>query len=94
MRKIEKSKKLFPVPVEKEIRKVETISYKIKRIDSAKCMASSLSNLVDNPTEGIHKIKYKDRGCFLDYESVKYSLKYNINVHLAIKIIQSKLMKN
>ena len=34
-------------------------------------MATSLSNLVDNLTEGIHKIKCKDNDCFLEYESVK-----------------------
>ena len=34
-------------------------------------MATSLSNLIDNLTEGIHKIKYKDCDCFLEYESVK-----------------------
>ena len=34
-------------------------------------MASSLSNLVNNLTEGIHKIKRKDLDCFLEYESVK-----------------------
>ena len=37
-------------------------------------MASSLSNLVDNLTEGIHKIKCKDCDCFLEYESVKDNL--------------------
>ena len=37
-------------------------------------MASSLSNLVDNLTEGIHKIKCKDCDCFLEYESVKNNL--------------------
>ena len=37
-------------------------------------MASSLSNLVDNLTEGIHKIKCKDCYCFLEYESVKDNL--------------------
>ena len=35
---------------------VETISYKIKFIDSVRFMGTSLSNLVDNLTEGIHKI--------------------------------------
>ena len=37
-------------------------------------MASSLSNLVNNFVEGIHKIKCKDCGCFLEYESVKDNL--------------------
>ena len=40
-------------------------------------MASSLSNLVDNLAEGIHKIKCKDCGCFFKYGSVKdNSIKY------------------
>ena len=45
-----------------------------KVIDSAICMASSWSNLVDNLTEGIHKIKFEDCDCFLEYESVKENL--------------------
>ena len=36
------------------------ISHKIKFIDSARFMATSLSTLVDNLTEGIHKIRFKD----------------------------------
>ena len=56
--------KTFSVPGEKEIRKayengeenVTTISYKIKFIDSARFMASLLSNFVDNLAEGIQKI--------------------------------------
>ena len=36
---------------------VLTMFYKIKLIDSARFMVSSLSNLVDNVPEGIHKIK-------------------------------------
>ena len=40
-------------------------------------MASSLSNLVDNLTEGIRKIECKDCVCFLGCESVKgNSIKY------------------
>ena len=57
---------------------VDAISYKIKFIDSARFMASSLSNLIDNLTERIHKIESKDCDCFLEYESVKdNSIKYN-----------------
>ena len=37
-------------------------------------MPTSLSNLVENLTEGIHKSKCKDCDCFLEYESVKYTL--------------------
>ena len=37
-------------------------------------MASSLSNLVDNQTEGIDKIKWKGCGCFLEYKCVKGNL--------------------
>ena len=37
-------------------------------------MAGPLSNLVDNLTEEIYKIKYKDCDCFFEYESVKDNL--------------------
>ena len=53
---------------------VAPISYKIKFIDSARFIASSLSNLVDNFAEGIHKIKCKNCFCFLEYDSVKGNL--------------------
>ena len=56
LEKIKKSTKLISVPVKKGIIKIdkegyesiETILYKIKFIDSARFMASSLSNLVGN----------------------------------------------
>ena len=37
-------------------------------------MASSLSNLADNLTEGILKVNCKDCDCFLEYENVKDDL--------------------
>ena len=48
--------KPFSVPIEKEVTNIDnesvvTISYKIKFIDSARFMATSLSSLVDNLTK-------------------------------------------
>ena len=42
---------------------VATIFYKIKVTDSGRFTAISLSNLVDNLTERIHKIKWRDCDC-------------------------------
>ena len=78
--------KTFSVPIGKEVTNIDKngnenvvfISHKIKFIDSARFVASSLSHLVDNLAEGIHKVKCKDCDCFLEYESVKDNLvKYN-----------------
>ena len=52
----------------------QIISYKIKFIDSARFVANSLSSLVDNLAEGIHRIKFKNCDRFLEYESVKENL--------------------
>ena len=74
--------KPFSVSVEKEVTNIDkngnesavTIFYRIKFINSARFMASSLSNLVDNLAEVVHKTKCKDFDCFLEYESVKGNL--------------------
>ena len=79
--KYRKVQKIF-CSTEKEVTKIDkdgnesvaTISDKIKCIDSVIFMASSLSNLVDNLAEGIHKVKCKDFDYFLEYESVKDNL--------------------
>ena len=71
--------KKFSVSIEKEVTNIDkdgnestvNISYK-KSIDRARFMGSLLSNLVDNLTDRIHKIKCKD--CFLKYESVNDNL--------------------
>ena len=77
--------KTFSVPIKKEVIKinkdgnksVETISYKIKFIDSMRFMTNSLSKVVVNLTEGINKIKSKECDCFLEYESINgNSIKY------------------
>ena len=36
-------------------------------------MATSLSNLADTLTTGIHKVQCKDCDCFFEYESIKGS---------------------
>ena len=77
--------KPFSVPIKKEVNDISkggnqivfTISYKIKFIDGARFMVSSLSNLVDNVAEGIHEVKCKDCDCFTEYESVKDNLLRN-----------------
>ena len=91
--------KTFSVPIEKEVIKIDkdgdasvvSISYKIKFIDSARFMATSLSSLVDNLTERIHKIKCKDVNVnVLENESVKENwIKYkhlSYNNDYSIKI--------
>ena len=85
--------KIFSISIEKEVTKIDnninesvvTVAYKIKFIDSARFMESSLSNLNNNLAEEILKMKCKDRDCFLEYESIKDNL-IKI-VHLIIKII-------
>ena len=56
-------------------------------------MARSLSNLVDNLAEEIHKIKCKDCDFFLNMQ-VSRTAAENINVYLARKIGQTSLMEN
>ena len=88
----------FEVPIEKEVTRIhknrkeitKNISYILQFIDSARFMASSLSNLVNNLSEGIHRIKckfghndkkcetcgikYKYCDCFLEYTHFKDDL--------------------
>ena len=74
--------KNFLVLIEKEVTRTykkrkeitKTISYRLQFIDSARFMVSSLSNLVNNLAEGIHKIKCKNKHNNEKYETsgIKY----------------------
>ena len=88
----------FTVPIEKEVARIDkngeecikNISHILPFIDSARFMASSLSNLIKNLSEGIHRIKckyrhddkkcetcritYKYCDCFLEYTNFKDDL--------------------
>ena len=55
-------------------------------------MVSLLSNLDDNLTKGIHKIKCKNCDCFSEYKRVKGNLK--IYKCLSFNVIQKILIKN
>ena len=71
----EKYKILF-VPTEKG---VTNIDKDCNESVSARFMTTSLSNLVDDLTEGVHKITCKDCFCFLEYEGVQDNLiKYKL----------------
>ena len=62
----------FLVPIKKTIENKDLeITYKIKIIDSYRFMASSLSKLVDNLSEGIHNNKCINCKCCLDYIKIK-----------------------
>ena len=73
--KLKKIQKIFPsniINIDKDSNEsVATVSYKMKFIDSAGFVPSSLLHLVDNLTV-IHKIKCKDDcDCSLEYKSAK-----------------------
>ena len=92
--------KTFPIAIKKEVVKIdkegnkttEFISYIRKFIDSIRFMETSLSNLFDNFTGGVHKLKCENCDYFLEYKNVQSNL--NIIANLVIKIFHLNLMKN
>ena len=75
----------FLVPIEREVKRVnkngkeitKTISYKLKFVDNARFMASSLSNLVNSLTNEFIKLNVK----------VKMIIKFVKRVELKTKIL-------
>ena len=73
-----KNYKTLSVQIEKQVIKIDkdanesilNISSKIQFFDSARFMVTSLSNLVDNLTNRIHKTKCKNFCCFLEHKTV------------------------
>ena len=69
----------FSAPIAKEITKTDNdgnykttkISYKIKFIDSYRFMSTSLSNLVNNLSDGVHSDECADCKSYLDYVTTK-----------------------
>ena len=78
----------FLVPIRKKIENKDLeITYKIKFIDSYRFMASSLSKLIDNLSEGIHNNKCSDCGSSLDYIKITAKRK---NENLILKCYNCK----
>ena len=69
----------FSIPIEKKVTNVDkdgtesvvTILYNIKFFDNARLIAISLSNLIDNLAEKIHKIKCKIVIVFLNMKVLR-----------------------
>ena len=61
----------FSVPIKKQLDNGETVTYKLKFIDSFRFMSTSLSIPVNNLSEGLHNDKCIDCKSYLEYMSIK-----------------------
>ena len=66
---------------------IKNISYKLQVIDSAKFMASSLSNLVNNLSEEVDRIKWK-----FEHEDKKCEI-CGINLSLATVFLNTQTLR-
>ena len=66
----------------------KTISYRLQFIDSTRFIASSLSNLVDNLVEGIHKTKSKH-----GHDNKKNVKRVEFNTKIVNAILNTQTLK-
>ena len=95
----------FAVPIEKEVKRIDkngekitkNISYILQFIDSAKFMASSLSNLVNTLSVGIHRVKckygYDDKKCQTCRIKYKYCDCFLENPNFKDDLIEYKCLR-
>ena len=69
------------------------MSYRLQFIDSVRFVASSFSNLVNNFTKGIHKIKCKFRYCNKIFKTCKTKYK-NFDCFLEYIIFKDDLIES